>query len=496
MGISNGAIMHRILGILTATMLACMSGEAAAGTTGGDHATVTAIDISALLAAANGAPPAICALAAQSVRNGGWGDRSDAPYTPLGEAQSFRSGDDDYRGRNGLQFSDADNERLLAGLASADPCVRELSVRIVTAQRNNEAVNTALLSRLGSSDAGMRQVAAFSLGLMQPKSAIDPLISALRDATSSVRANAAWALGRIDNGRALAPLIALFRDADPKVREAGVVAVGRIDSSSSVAALMRVLQNDESPRVRRVAAWALGQKEAREAVDVLGTALGKEKDPRVREMIVWALGNSRGRSATASITNALSRDDDESVRETAAWALAELNDRTAVDALGAAAANDKSSRVRGTAAWGIGQLRGEGGKAPSGLMKVLRDNDDDVRLKAAWALGQIGDPASLDAIRDALKAEQSNEVRRALIRAMIKAGGRSEQALTELLGSSDATVREAAVRGLAGNNSFNPWPGPGRVPGRFHEDRRGRDDADAGGVRTASFVSAVAQRRG
>ena len=459
--------MQRILGVLTATMLACMSGEAAAGTTDAAGGSTASIDLGALLTAANGAPPMICALAAQSIRNGGWYDRSDAPYTPLGDALSLRDRDEEYRGRNGTRFSTADNEKLLAGLASTDACVRELSTRLIAGQRSNETVSAALLSRLTSSDPAMREVAAFGLGLSQPASAIDPLIASLRDATSRVRANAAWALGRIDNGRALAPIIAVFRDADPKVREAAVVAAGRIDSSSAVAALMRVLQNDESPRVRRVAAWALGQKEAREAVDVLGTTLAKESDPRVREMIVWALGASRGRSASAAITNALRRDDDEAVRETAAWALGELNDRSAAEALGNAAENDKSSRVRGTAAWGIGQLRGEGGKAPAGLLKALRDDEEDTRLKVAWALGQIGDPGSLDAIRAALKAEQSSDVRRALIRAMIKAGGRSEQALTELLGSSDATVREAAVRGLAGNNSFNPWPWPWPRPRPF-----------------------------
>jgi HEAT repeat protein len=459
--------MQRILGVLTAAMLACMSGvEVAAGTNDAVRGNAAPIDVGALLTAANGAPAMICALAAQSVRNYGWNDRSDAPHTPLGDAPSLRNRDEDYRGRNSTPFSVADNERLLAGLASHDPCVRELSVRLVSTQRN-ETLAAGLLSRLGATDASMREVAAFGLGLSQPVSALDPLIAALRDATSSVRANAAWALGRIETGRAVAPLIGLFRDADPKVREAAVVATGRIDSSSSVAALMRVLQNDESPRVRRVAAWALGQKEAHEAIDVLGTALGKDSDPRVREMIVWALGNSRARGASAAITNALRRDDDDVVRETAAWALAELHDRGAVDALNAAADADRSSRVRGTAAWGIGQLRGEGGKAPAGLLKVLRDDDEDARLKAAWALGQIGDPASLDAIRAALKAEQGSNVRQVLIRALIKAGGRSEQVLTELLSSSDATVREAAVRGLAGNSSFNPWPWPWPRPRPF-----------------------------
>jgi len=101
------------------------------------------------------------------------------------------------------------------------------------------------------------------------------------------------------------------------------------------------------------------------------------------------------------------------------------------------------------------------------LQHVLKDEDDDSRLKAAWALGQIGDSTALPAIRDALKAEQNDEVRRALIRALVKSGGRSERALTELLSSPDATVREAAVRGLAGNDAFGPWPMPEPRPRPF-----------------------------
>ena len=148
--------MHRILGVLTATMLACMSGEAAAGTTDVVGGGAAPVDVGALLTAANGAPPMICALAAQSVRNGGWGDRTDAPYTPLGEMPNIRDRDEDYRGRNGIQFSAADNEKLLAGLASPDACVRELSLRLVAGQRNIATVNAALLTRLASSDASMR----------------------------------------------------------------------------------------------------------------------------------------------------------------------------------------------------------------------------------------------------------------------------------------------------------------------------------------------------
>lgn len=67
---------------------------------------------------------------------------------------------------------------------------------------------------------------------------------------------------------------------------------------------------------------------------------------------------------------------------------------------------------------------------------------------------------STGAIRDALVRETSNQVRRALVRALMKSGERSQATVTGLLNSNDPEVREAAVRGLAGGGSFNPWPWP------------------------------------
>jgi HEAT repeat protein len=147
------------------------------------------------------------------------------------------------------------------------------------------------------------------------------------------------------------------------------------------------------------------------------------------------------------------------------WSLGQLEDRGSIDVLGAATA-DRSPRVRATAAWAIGQLD-EGSKAPAGLLRLLSDDNDDVRLKAAWALGQVEDPAALPAIRTAMSAEKNDRVRKALIRALMKSGGGSEAALTQLLNSSDPQVREAAVRGLAGRNSFDPWPWPWPRPRPF-----------------------------
>ena len=121
--------------------------------------------------------------------------------------------------------------------------------------------------------------------------------------------------------------------------------------------------------------------------------------------------------------------------------------------------------LRGTAAWALGQLEGQA--APAGLLRALRDQSKDVRLKAAWALGQTGTAAAQPALREALGRETEARTRLALVRALMKSGERSERTLTDLLSSRDPQVREAAVRGLAGNDAFEPWPWPEPRPRPF-----------------------------
>ena len=89
------------------------------------------IDVTALLAAARGAPPMICSLASRSLQGWGWGG-SDAPATPLSMVAA-NVGDDDDSPVQALPA--ADLQKLFTGLASDDACVRELSVRLIGRQK-------------------------------------------------------------------------------------------------------------------------------------------------------------------------------------------------------------------------------------------------------------------------------------------------------------------------------------------------------------------------
>jgi HEAT repeat protein len=104
--------------------------------------------------------------------------------------------------------------------------------------------------------------------------------------------------------------------------------------------------------------------------------------------------------------------------------------------------------------------------APRGLITALGDRDAELRLMAAWALSEIGDAAALPALRTALSRERDEQVRKALLRALIHSGEPTER-LSELLQSKDPRVREAAVRAVAGGNGPDPWPWPQPRPRPF-----------------------------
>ena len=142
----------------------------AAATPGGP---AEAQDITALLGAARGVPPIICAFAAQSVGNGGWG-WYDAPASPVASEITSRLRD---FGREKLAAGDV--RLLLDSLSSTDACVRELSVRLLGRQRDTTIVS-GLVERLGSRTPETREVAALGLGAVGAKSAVDPLVRALR----------------------------------------------------------------------------------------------------------------------------------------------------------------------------------------------------------------------------------------------------------------------------------------------------------------------------
>jgi beta-lactamase regulating signal transducer with metallopeptidase domain len=221
--------------------------------------------------------------------------------------------------------------------------------------------------------------------------------------------------------------------------------------------LIRVLRSDPDATVRRSAAWALGESARGGQAAVLVAALRGDADTGVREMAAWALAGDRSEDAGSVLAHALRRDGSVEVRATAAWALGQRRqaDTTAL----VAALADATPEVREAAIWALGNQRLP--TAPAGLTALLRDDRAPIRLRTAWALGEILDPATAPALRAAFAREEDVEARRAMFRALAFLGDRSPEMLDRAAAAKDPEIRSRAVLMLGGMGpGIWPWPWP------------------------------------
>ena len=140
-------------------------------------------------------------------------------------------------------------------------------------------------------------------------------------------------------------------------------------------------------------------------------------------------------------------DNNPQVREMSAWALTEIGEPAAriVPALISILADpDENIRVTGSVI-----LQSLGAPAVPYLIDALNAESSEIRLNAAYALGEIGAP--LDTILPALirtLTDREWNVRRLVVRALVTIGTPAVDSLIAALHSTDSDLRRMAARAL------------------------------------------------
>jgi len=285
-----------------------------------------------------------------------------------------------------------------------------------------------------------RALAAYRLGKIGGKQAVDPLIDALDDENAKVRYIAAGALGNILDTKAIDPLIQLLADDEELVREAAAGSLGKTYDP------VRSRGNFHEHAVERlIAELKRNNPDTREAVaEILATKIALRRvNPKYAPVIVGYIEEAlksedidtrRGAMLVLDKIESLHihvpmdpliralQDEDAGIRLEAAHIFgkgifsnfgAERDSvtATAVELL-IKALGDENDEVATAAADALGNIRGYIAMLP--VLKVLVSANEDIRLRAAGMLDVI-ECKELDSLRDIVsEGQESSDIWRAI----------------------------------------------------------------------------------
>jgi HEAT repeat protein len=141
---------------------------------------------------------------------------------------------------------------------------------------------------LGDTEPEVRRAAVEALGKIGGPDVVGPIVGRLDDDATPVRREAAERLVTLGDTRAVVPLLERLEDTTKEVRIAAIRAIGRIGDARAAPALLRILRDPEES-VRMVAAEALGNLHARAAAPLLIPMLARGSDD-LRAKVAYALG--------------------------------------------------------------------------------------------------------------------------------------------------------------------------------------------------------------
>ncbi|MBY0404531.1 MAG: HEAT repeat domain-containing protein [Cyanobacteria bacterium] len=195
------------------------------------------------------------------------------------------------------------------------------------------------------------------------------------------------------------------------------------------------VHNDESLRLRCVAVQALGRMSDERAIVALMSLLNDKKENyRLRLVAAESLGKLGDAHAVTPLLDILADDREKSVylKESAAKALGMLGDIRALEPMidvleSKKGIRDKFNFLKEQLIEAIGRIGNNSSKASSSkatmsLVRVLRDESPSIRLAAVEALSNIGDPNTLDSLKE-LIFDKDDDVAMAAISAVYQIGG-------------------------------------------------------------------------
>jgi len=230
--------------------------------------------------------------------------------------------------------------------------------------------------------------------------------------------------------------------------------VERYKKERNIKKLTKSIYHPSDSLVRYRAIEALGQLEDKSAIyDILGAL--EDEEEAVRQMAVYSLGEIGDKRAADPIIERLQYEDT-AFQEIVIYALGEIGGEKAVEYLITVLEDDEYDDMRWRAAEALGKIGNWESVVP--LIIALKDRNREVRHSAADALGEIGASRSTEYLIEALD-DESWQVRKCSLNSLFKMDEISFGTILDCLHDVDPHVREKAaqIMGRIDDEDFIPY---------------------------------------
>jgi HEAT repeat protein len=254
------------------------------------------------------------------------------------------------------------------------------------------SVYRALAAALKDEDKGIRQEAAYALGILNGTSMVKELIGALSDVDAGVRGAAATAIGKAgtsEDGKALIPLLS---DESAIVRNRVLQALGVLKVKEAGPALREMYENSrrKEPATKILATLSrIGDPSQAD----LFRELVQDPDPERKRLAVEGLGRISDASMLPALKKDYQREKNDELRLAYAFALTLLGDRAFLDSI----VLNLPSKTLGNRCRSYILEMGRG--ILPDLYPYLNDPEADIRAELCDIIAEIGDPDSISRLQ-------------------------------------------------------------------------------------------------
>ncbi len=233
---------------------------------------------------------------------------------------------------------------------------------------------------------------------------LDNLALTLQSGSTEQKRDALFQIRNLQTEQASRIAIPALKDADEIVRATATSAVVFLQSSEATQVLIPLL-NDQKPFVRKEAAYSLGVVRDKSATPPLLRLLEREKDLEVKSAVVIALGEIGDISAVETLNKLLSerpKEETEFVRRSAARSIGQIAQIVKIgNAYIVTPQNFLPDKFKQSYGRDITKEFPVFGAAAIKLSDVIQNKNesDDTRREAAFALGVIGSRSSINILQ-------------------------------------------------------------------------------------------------